>query len=63
MTYDVVVGGNDIAVCAFTFDTKYPVIGEPPLYGAVQLNVTCTFPGNALKLMGALGTVDGVALA
>jgi hypothetical protein len=58
-----VVGGNEITVGPP--DIKYPVIGRPPSdVGAVQLNVDCVFSLDvAVRLVGALGTVDGVALA
>ena len=61
--YDSWVDCNVIGVVIGPPDNKYPVIWRPPSYGALQLNVDCAFSlGAALKLLGALGTVDGVAL-
>ena len=46
-------------------DIKNPVIPEPPSdVGALQLNVDCAFSlDDAINEAGALGTVDGIALA
>ena len=62
-TYDVGVGGNEISVGPP--DIKYPVIGIPPYdAGAVQFKVDCAFSFDvAVNPVGALGTVDGVAVA
>ncbi len=59
--YDSWVDSNGIGVGPP--DIKYPVIGLPPVsLGALQLKVDCAFSlGAALKLLGAPGTVDGVA--
>jgi len=38
------------------------VIVEPPSYGASQVSVTCLFVGTAETLVGASGTVAGVAV-
>ena len=62
-TYDVGVGGNEIRVSPT--DIKYPVIGMPPFdAGTVQFKVDCAFSFDvAVNPVGALGTVDGVALS
>jgi hypothetical protein len=41
--------------------TLYPVIGDPPLLGAVQEIVTCWIPATPVTPVGAEGTVAGVA--
>jgi hypothetical protein len=41
--------------------TVYPVIAEPPLLpGAVNVTEACVFPNEAVPIVGAPGTVDGV---
>ena len=41
----------------------YPVIGEPPSAGAVQLSVTCPSPATAVMFVGASGTVGGTCVS
>jgi hypothetical protein len=44
--------------------TVYPVIAAPPLLGAVQDTIDCRFAfDEASTALGALGTVDGTAVA
>ena len=59
------VGGNEITFSPPFIDTKYPVIGRPPFdAGTVQFKVDFTSSLDvAVNPMGALGTVDGTALA
>ena len=42
--------------------TVYPVIADPPLFaGAVKESTTLALPEAAVTLVGAFGTVEGVA--
>ena len=53
-----------VAVCPRFDVTVYEVIVDPPLStGGVNETVTCPLPITAVVIVGALGTVEGVAAA
>src|SRR5450759_3537090 len=49
-------------VAALTTLTEYPVIGEPPLAGVVQVTEAEPFPAVAVPITGASGTATGVTV-